>query len=139
MSSTNPHCRYELINEDIHTFTLLKNSEQAVNEWLNTMSGLYDDLLAELNGDLSRHDGPVRILIRVKPRLMPLAYLLHAHSRWEKAHPQRLPARIAIIYRAGMMAPILGRITSAVHPSDETRFFNMSNEQEAITWLRTND
>jgi len=139
MSRNTAHCYYELIDGDIHTFTLLQNSERAINEWLSTMSELYDALLDGLGGDLSKHDGPIHILIRVKPRIVPLGYLLYAYNRWEKRHPQRLNAHVAVLYRAGMLIPILGRITSVVRSTDMIRFFGDNEREEAVKWLRTTD
>jgi len=133
------HCQYHLIESDIHTFTLMTNSERAVNAWLQIMSRLYDELMVQLNGDLSQHEGPVLILIRVKPLMMPLVYLMTAHKKWEKAHPQRLNARVALLYRSNALSRVMDRVATTIRPSDELRFFGGNKEQEAIRWLRTSE
>lgn len=118
-----------LPEHEVHLMTFAESSRQAVDEWLEVMNTLYARITP---------NDKVRILFDMsKSGTMPLVYAISEGKRFAdklEFHPQ---SRVAMLHPSDRVRPFANVVLNALRMGHlRTRFFEISDREGAIAWLR---
>ncbi len=124
---TEPHCRHEVLEGNVHVFIIEKASAQAVNEFLNGVIDLYDVLPP---GE------PARVLVDLRPDgLPPVNAAMRAGRRFARERDNQPEARFAYLHDSNPLISMAQTFLDILRiKTVKRRFFE--NYDEAIGWLR---
>lgn len=133
-SPTRTHLQYELIEGNIHHFTLLNLSNDAVDELFKHLEKItHDTPSTETNRYLLDTRGT---------RDMGIPHLMHTTRRANSfflRFPQRPFSRVAILSEQGIVVDMVNQFIRGMNARDKTHFFRKDQYDDAIEWLSTKD
>jgi hypothetical protein len=125
-------CVYEKIEGDIHQYTFLDNTREAVDEWVRLMNTVHQ----QEGTDVSK--GTLRIMvIHPEKGMLPLSYAGKTVSNWLKTLPHRRPTRIASVYGKNALFSLIEAFTRIMQLEESVmiRLFPIQQREEARIWL----
>lgn len=127
MSGEMPHCRYELIENGIHRFTIEQASLQSVNEFLDHVGTIYENTPP---GQVNR------LLVDLRPDgLPPINNTVRVGRRFNKENPNQPPSRVAYVYSDSALMSLAQTFLEILRFRNVTRKFFRNDESAAIAWL----
>lgn len=125
-------CVYEKIEGEIHQYTFLDNTREAVDEWVRLMNSVHHQ------EGLDETKGTMRIMvIHPEKGMLPLSYAGKTVSTWLKTLPHRRPTRIASVYGKNALFSLIEAFTRIMQLQETVmiRLFPIQQREEAIKWL----
>ena len=122
-------CEYVLRPDGIHEFTFREGSRRSVDIWLDKTEEIFPTLIgrewARFLIDGSNIDS------------IPMAYAYPRLKALTKNYPNRPPTRGVILYRHGVLIPLIEAFAKLAGrgTEDDVRFIHVSKREEAIQWL----
>ena len=118
---------YRRREDGIHFFYFLGNRPEGITEWARHMDSIVDATPA---GDT------IRQLIDVQHGVAPLSHMLAEIRGLAERHTNRPPNRVAVIHNSSMSAALLSALIPLLPVHNVvTRYFKVSEQDEAIAWL----
>ena len=130
LESTQHACVYSLLDGNIHSFVFLQNTEQAVDEFFDTLEIVIRQSTAEtllMYVDISR----------LATKLPSFSYTRTRLKRLFAICPNRPPARAVIVHNYGIVISSLQTFMKIIQLKRESvyRFVAASDEHIAFDWL----
>ena len=123
-TSTQLHCVYECLDNNIHQFTIVKATRQAV-----------DDYLQQLN-DILVADQINRILVDIRlDGMPPMRYAIRKGMQQFAGYEKVPTMRVAFLYEEGTKVAIGEALLSLLRLNSTRRAFKGKHREEAIRWL----
>lgn len=123
-------CEYRLLENGIHEFIWYKSDREAVDQYIAGIARVYDT--ADPNSLIRwlLRDGGISGLPSVN-------YFLQQVRDLERRYPDRPRTRAAVLYGSGVKILLLNCLVTLtnIRGKDNTRFFPLHQEAEAIAWL----
>ena len=129
MSETEPSvkCTYTRLETGIHHITFLVSNNQAMDQCIAHMTGIYD---------AHPPDDRLMFLFDLRPAgLPPLRYMLRSAKQFYAQRPVLPETRAAYIYQSSALVALGQNFLGLLGLNTARRFFPSDQEAEAISWL----
>jgi hypothetical protein len=125
-------CIYEKLEGDIHLYTFIEGTREAVDDWLYLMNVIH------LQEGMDMSKGTMRIMvIHPEKGMLPLSYAAKSVDRWVRTLPPHRSTRIASVYGRSALFSLIEAFTRFLRLQEnvQVRLFPIQQREEALNWL----